>query len=71
MESELKETKENPKRVYDIHTDTFHDDLTSAYAFAIDAGYQGSIEEFVEDCKKREQEEPQATVTKDGIIQKE
>jgi len=41
-----KETKENPNRVYDIHTDTFHEDLTIAYAFAVDAGYQGTRQDY-------------------------
>ena len=35
-----------PKKVYDIFTDTNKEDMFAAYGFALDAGYQGTLEEY-------------------------
>ena len=35
-----------PKKKYDIHTDTFKEDMCAAYAFAVDAGHPGGFDEY-------------------------
>ncbi len=46
LKTDWEAVRTEPKKVYDIFTDTNKEDMFAAYGFALDAGYQGTLEEY-------------------------
>ena len=46
LKADWESVNATPKKKYDIRTDSFTEDMCTAYAFAVDAGYQGMFDEY-------------------------